>query len=81
MPELTEHEAKSLGNYKVSFYDKKVKHDVACNGSWYLFFYHAGITGEEEQKIAKELAYNVGYLTVLNTTTGRTASIYVNFDY
>lgn len=80
MPELTEHEANCLGPYTVSFYDEKVKHDVACKGSWYLFFFHAGITGEEEQKFAKDLAYNVGHLTVLNTKTGRTASIYTTFD-
>jgi hypothetical protein len=78
MPELTEDEFKSLGSYTVSYWDEAVNSYVATrNGSWYLFFKHAGISNPEEQKIAKELAYNVGHLTILNTTTGREAEIYV----
>jgi hypothetical protein len=79
MPELTDDEFKSLGMYTVSYFDEKVNCMVATkNGSWYLFFKHAGIEAETEQELAKEFAYNTGELTILNTKTGREATIVVS---
>lgn len=81
MPELTEDEFKSLGTYTVSYWDENVNSMVCTRyGSWYLFFKHAGITDKAAQDITQELAYGMGEITILNTETGREATIKVSYN-
>jgi len=77
-PEMTDEEFARLGPYTVSYWDDAVNSYVATtNGSWVLFFEHAGIANENEQELTKEIATHMGRLTILNTKTGREATITV----
>ena len=80
MPELTAQEIKFMGSYVIGYHDSDIGSDIATKGSFDKFYHHAGIIGKDRQDLAKSLAYDLGSLTVFNTTTGHKATIYVWSD-
>lgn len=75
MPELTEHEARSLGSYTITHYDPNINHEVATKGSYYLFFCLAGITTEQDKIAALDLMHQKGKVSVI-TDTYKTVTLF-----